>query len=130
MLTTLSSDDLAEVWARYLEFEKMHGSLSSILSVEERLHRSTLVSTLPQPGEDKPASWAPKEGGEPAVGSVYTLLQRHHYRDLWPCSLVELNSLVGDITTLDSGKAKRVNRSEDRKRSLSHLKRHVCLSYY
>ncbi|CAA7389064.1 unnamed protein product [Spirodela intermedia] len=78
-LSSLSPEESAEVWKRFLQFEQAYGDLASILKVEKR-KKEALVGTT-------------EEGSSALDASLYDVISRYSYMDLWPCSSKDLDHL-------------------------------------
>lgn len=78
-LSTLPTEESAEVWNRFVQFEQTYGDLASILKVEQRR---------------KEALFGKGEEGSPALeSSLQDVVSRYSYMDLWPCTSNELDHL-------------------------------------
>ncbi|KAL0697849.1 hypothetical protein Bca4012_053971 [Brassica carinata] len=78
-LSTLPTEESAEVWNRFVQFEQTYGDLASILKVEQRRKEALLGK-----GEE----------GSPALdSSLQDVVSRYSYMDLWPCTSNELDHL-------------------------------------
>ncbi|KAF8106049.1 hypothetical protein N665_0147s0008 [Sinapis alba] len=78
-LSTLPTEESAEVWNRFVQFEQTYGDLTSILKVEQRR---------------KEALFGKGEEASPALdSSLQDVVSRYSYMDLWPCTSKELDHL-------------------------------------
>lgn len=79
-LSLLPPEESVEVWKRFTQFEQTYGDLASILKVEQR--RKEALSRTGE--ESSPAS----------DSTLYDVVSRYSFMDLWPCSSKDLNHLA------------------------------------
>lgn len=78
-LSLLPPEESVEVWKRFAQFEQIYGDLSSMLKVEQRRKEA-----LSKTSEDALSS---------LENTLYDVVSRYNYMDLWPCSSKELDYL-------------------------------------
>ncbi|KAL5205201.1 hypothetical protein ABZP36_033410 [Zizania latifolia] len=78
-LSLLPPEESIEVWKRFAQFEQTYGDLSSILKVEQRRKEA-----LSRTSEDALSA---------LENTLYDVVSRYSYMDLWPCSTKELDYL-------------------------------------
>ncbi|XBI24799.1 hypothetical protein VPH35_049851 [Triticum aestivum] len=78
-LSLLPPEESVEVWKRFAQFEQIYGDLSSMLKVEQRRKEA-----LSRTSEDVVSS---------LENTLYDVVSRYNYMDLWPCSSKELDYL-------------------------------------
>uniref|UniRef100_A0ACD5XRS7 Uncharacterized protein n=1 Tax=Avena sativa TaxID=4498 RepID=A0ACD5XRS7_AVESA len=78
-LSLLPPEESIEVWKRFAQFEQIYGDLSSMLKVEQRRKEA-----LSKTSEDVLSS---------LDNTLYDVVSRYNYMDLWPCSSKELDYL-------------------------------------
>ncbi|KAL6841494.1 hypothetical protein ACP4OV_028637 [Aristida adscensionis] len=79
-LSLLPPEQSIEVWKRFFQFEQTYGDLSSMLKVEQRRKEA-----LPRTSEDALSA---------LENTLYDVVSRYSYMDLWPCSSKELDYLA------------------------------------
>ncbi|KAK3161239.1 hypothetical protein QOZ80_1BG0074310 [Eleusine coracana subsp. coracana] len=79
-LSLLPPEESVEVWKRFVQFEQTYGDLSSMLKVEQR--RKEVLSRT---SEDTLSA---------LENTLYDVVSRYSYMDLWPCSSKELDYLA------------------------------------
>ncbi|CAN6455829.1 unnamed protein product [Victoria cruziana] len=94
-LSLLPPEESVEVWKRFSQFEQAYGDLGSMLQVEQR--RKEALSSR---GEESSSS---------LESSLYDVVSRYSFMDLWPCSSRDLDHL-SHIEWL----AKNINRKGDK----------------
>ncbi|CAB4070481.1 CSTF3 [Lepeophtheirus salmonis] len=101
----LPSEDSAEIWSKFLEFESKIGDLASIIKVERR--RTQVLDSI---GQQKTNSYVGSDpnnllpDGHPANptnNETIQLIDRYRFMDLYPCTKDELRSLGYQNKTLD-----------------------------
>ncbi|TVU34518.1 hypothetical protein EJB05_16353 [Eragrostis curvula] len=80
-LSLLPPEKSIEVWKRFVQFEQTYGDLSSMLKVEQRRKEA-----LSRTSEDNTLS--------ALENTLYDVVSRYSYMDLWPCSSKELDYLA------------------------------------
>ncbi|XP_015698786.1 cleavage stimulation factor subunit 77 isoform X2 [Oryza brachyantha] len=78
-LSLLPPEESIEVWKRFAQFEQTYGDLSSMLKVEQRRKEA-----LSRTSEDALSA---------LENTLYDVVSRYSYMDLWPCSTKELDYL-------------------------------------
>lgn len=78
-LSLLSPEKSIEVWKRFVQFEQIYGDLASMQKVEQRRKEA-----LSRTSED---------GSSSLEDTLYDVVSRYNYMDLWPCSSKELDYL-------------------------------------
>ncbi|XP_078438100.1 tetratricopeptide repeat (TPR)-like superfamily protein isoform X2 [Wolffia australiana] len=78
-LSSIPPEDSSEVWKRFLLFEQAYGDLASIMKVERR-KKEALAGSV-------------DESSSALDSSLYDVISRYSYMDLWPCSSEELDHL-------------------------------------
>lgn len=78
-LSLLPPDESIEIWKRFAQFEQSYGDLSSMLKVEQRRKEA-----LSRTSEDILSA---------LENTLYDVVSRYSYMDLWPCSSKELDYL-------------------------------------
>ncbi|XP_062232368.1 cleavage stimulation factor subunit 77 [Phragmites australis] len=79
-LSLLPSEESMEVWKRFAQFEQIYGDLSSMLKVEQRRKEA-----LSRTSEDVLSA---------LENTLYDVVSRYSYMNLWPCSSKELDYLA------------------------------------
>lgn len=76
-LSLLPPEESVEIWKRFTLFEQTYGDLASVLKVEQRKKEAL------------------SRGDDDVVhGSLYEVVSRYSFMDLWPCSSKELDHLA------------------------------------
>ncbi|XP_072996994.1 cleavage stimulation factor subunit 77 [Typha latifolia] len=79
-LSSLPPEESVEVWKRFTQFEQTYGDLASMLKVEQRRKES-----LSRTAED---------GSSALENTLYDVVSRYSFMDLWPCSSKDLDHLA------------------------------------
>ncbi|KAL1224078.1 Cleavage stimulation factor subunit 77 [Cardamine amara subsp. amara] len=79
-LSTLPTEESAEVWERFIQFEQKYGDLASMLKVEQRRKEAL--------------SGKAEEGSSALENSLQDVVSRYCYMDLWPCTSKDLDHLA------------------------------------
>ncbi|XP_020086352.1 cleavage stimulation factor subunit 77 isoform X3 [Ananas comosus] len=79
-LSILPPEESVEVWKRFTQFEQTYGDLSSMLKVEQR-RKEALSRTA-------------EDGSSALENTLYDVVSRYSFMDLWPCSSKDLDHLA------------------------------------
>ncbi|CAL9760037.1 unnamed protein product [Musa acuminata subsp. burmannicoides] len=79
-LSSLPPEKSVEIWIRFCQFEQTYGDLTSMLKVEQRKKEALTRSV--------------EEGSTVLENTLYDVISRYSFMDLWPCSPKDLDHLA------------------------------------
>ncbi|XP_029117470.1 cleavage stimulation factor subunit 77 isoform X3 [Elaeis guineensis] len=97
-LSSLPPENSVEVWKRFSQFEQTYGDLASMLKVEQR--KKEALSRMAEDGSSELES------------TLYDVVSRYSFMDLWPCSSKDLDHLARQEVLL--WLAKNINKKVDK----------------